>query len=519
MTIGKLYQPPVPAPVPTNPVKEDRLADDRPAIKSGRVDNLIARFETAAASQGVETQKAPTKQQQAAHVQREAGVLASHALNLQKTASDENICICIRYVNPMATGLIEAGYGTKDISIHGKSSNLPPLNAFIPVDQSLGKKGGDPEAVVKYNAENQQAIADKVATKVPAEIPADRIKFLARELPTLEIHGSWLNMEQGEGVMIGTDFISDANPKGQQVAFWGVKDGDIVTVYRAHQEQSEWIKGELVELMGNRHGKAVTADYDLAMVSPHMRDYGPEHTMNLKVATYEEAVDLRLVKPDDEHARRDFFQRHVSQALEETAHSYSPIEDLDGYSETWLNSQRLEIRRLSLLEVEGLVSLEDLTSLKSDNDQLLSLEEAYLAHNRDELVQEGKWPEKMPQRSMGITSKYVEELVPRLNTALGCEHGKEVFQHGPDSGNPFSAEADNYPMTTILPDQFALEGETIRVTHNADEFAQLVKELKDAGYQVPINHRWTENKDLLSIRSDRFLNAQSVLKEHFNEPV
>jgi len=89
---------------------------------------------------------------QSEDAQKTGGVLAQHSVALQKLADDRQVCICIRGVNPLATGLIESGFGTKDMSIKAKSSNLPPLNGLIPFDQTFGKKGNDPEAALRTSS-------------------------------------------------------------------------------------------------------------------------------------------------------------------------------------------------------------------------------------------------------------------------------------------------------------------------------------------------------------------------------
>jgi len=481
----------------------------------------------AAISQG--TKRYDRKRDLAREAQSHGGILKTHILKLQEFAAAKNICIFIRPVNPFAKGLIEAGFGTKDMSIKAKSSNLPPLNGLIPYDQKFGKKGYDTARAAALTEKNRQAVSDKVATKVHAEISAERIKFLAEKTGRLEIHGTWFWETSGEGLMIGSDFETDTNPKGKQFHFWGVKEGKSVKIYEARKRGSKWVKGKPVEVMGNREGKADTADYDLAFVAPHLTDLGPEHMPSLKVATFKEALERKTIKGQTEQE----FGVVVSNYVAKNSSAYEPVAEIDGFSaDDMLSSiESIRERMVSFMRdtvpeekfKEIMINDDDENDVKTEKkeylDQLLVL---FIEERKDELIRDGLLPGNTPSRSLGIVSNYLKNLLPSLNRGLNRGRGQDVFHHGADAENPFSEEKDNYPMTVVLPDNPDLAGDTIRVVKDSRELAKLMQHLKDLNYHVPINHRWDDNPDLVNVRRTAFTQAKKAMEKnlHFRtEPV
>lgn len=485
--------------------------------------------------------------EQAVSSQKTGGVLADHAVSLQKLADDKKVVICIRAVNPLATGLIESGFGTKDMSIKAKSSNLPPLNGLIPFDQTFGKKGNDAKAVEVFTHKNEVAIEEGVATKVPARIPADHIKMLARETGNLEVRGTFLDTPGESGVMIGTDFKTKSNPGGQQFAFWGENVDGQVSIFKAVlQENGSYAKGEPVEVMANRDGVAVTADYDLAMVAPRMQDYGPQHTSDLKVASFKEYEQLtgivgqmegklaKLIESGDREgalalvgdaklldgfpdikgealtkaataAGEKFFMSGVFTALDKSSVEYG------GLSQTEIRT-RVQDEVVGLL-VENLGKEAVTQMIKDDPDVLAAYCDQYAEAHHKDLVARGVLPDN-PSVSRGVTSNFVNDLLQPLNDTCGRKKGTEVFHHGADTGNPFSVEADNFPMTVILPREAAGPGgEVIRIIGGPKEFTALVKDLKNAGFQTPLNALWDGDPTLATTRSERFDSAMASMEK------
>ena len=414
----------------------------------------------------------------------EGGVLVDHLFKLEEQARSRNICICIRAVNKYATSLIAAGYGTKDMSIKAKSSMLPPLNGLIPRDQSLGKKGYDPKEAKKYSEMNEKAIEDGVATAVPCTITKARLDELCKDAG-LKIVGTWDQRRYGRGQMTSTGFSTAENPEGTKFTFWGEKRGDKIAIFRTTETGKE--KGQRVEVMANREKRPVTADYDLALVCFALKDIGQKH-----------------LKP--------FF----------------------GLRE----AQRKQIK-LRPLAANGKQASGPLTDAEyAELSQSVMLTEPYdpvvpdsrLARVRSVIKTKlGMRLPAPPSRNRGIIRLAVRELLPKLNEALGRKAGQEVFHHGEDADNPYSDEADNYPMTVILPPQAAVPDpnvdlgpnpaadpalDCIRVVYSHEEFVKLAQDLIARGYDVPINERWLSPAELTTLRNAHAnrVPAQNVIK-------
>ena len=127
--------------------------------------------------------------------------------------------------------------------------------------------------------------------------------MLAENPGALEIQGTWLNQREGQGLMFGTGFRTEADPRGKTVAFWGIKSGDRVRIFRAVRSGDAWECGNAIEVMANREGRAVTADYDLALVAPRVESLGPEHTSPMKMTSFEEVAARTRARPEDTGVR------------------------------------------------------------------------------------------------------------------------------------------------------------------------------------------------------------------------
>lgn len=516
--------------------------------------------------------------------QKTGGVLAGHAVALTKVADERQVCICIRGVNPLATSLVESGFGTKDMSIKAKSSNLPPLNGLIPFDQHYGKKGNVPSDVEKFNHKNEEAIEKKVATSVDAKLPMSHIEMLRDQTNRLSITSSAPGLSDNEILMTGSDF-------GKDFHFIGVKDGDTVTIFAASQSKDGiWSKDDKpVQVMGNRDGKPVTADYDLAVVAPRLKDLGPQHMTQLKMASFTEVdrrtnvsvryenalnklfndyksalqnndtskakslldqlgklVNLKSV-PDNKQAEIDkqldafksgtidpkefkalgrlaaeqnFLGKVVPEALKQTEERYPPssdgmnrardiiLEALAPPSDTPLQFSEFN-EAFAGLTGQSLEADSKFDSIVKNYPNLTMQEIDLMA------TMLGSTLEGTEGRDTGIISPFVRELVPELNQTVGQTDGLEVFHHGDDSGNPYSVEADNYPMTVILPESATNGGDQIRVITDSKSFLSLAKELKNQGFALPINELWNQIPELKDVRSDDFLSARANLENFF----
>lgn len=70
-----------------------------------------------------------------------SNIVPDHVPVLERLAKERNEVIVVRYVNEASTDLIAGGAGTKHMGIKGKSANRGPIQALLPVNQSLNKQG------------------------------------------------------------------------------------------------------------------------------------------------------------------------------------------------------------------------------------------------------------------------------------------------------------------------------------------------------------------------------------------
>jgi hypothetical protein len=89
---------------------------------------------------------------------------------------------------------------------------------------------------------------------------------------------------------------------------------------------------------------------------------------------------------------------------------------------------------------------------------------------------------------IGNASARIRSMIEVINQALTGD-GERVVHHNADSGSPASSAADNYPATFFLPRKTGHFDE-VCIIENAREFADLVSQLKDSGYHIPLNPLW-----------------------------
>lgn len=194
------------------------------------------------------------------------GIVSSHLLPLQKVAAQTNSIIGIRPVENVATGLIEAGHPTKDFHIKGKSANWGPQAGLICTDQAFSKlekfKDDAPEKVTNANKQIQACISDGHAVATPLKVPRSRLD----ELMKLGLINELATKEHG-----GTLSFTAQGPSQHLYTFEGRRTSPLEDSYFiSHQ-------GKPVDVLAKHVGKdAITADYDLHMVAPHISDLGPQ---------------------------------------------------------------------------------------------------------------------------------------------------------------------------------------------------------------------------------------------------
>jgi adenylate cyclase ExoY len=218
-------------------------------------------------------------------------MVPSHLVPLQEIAAQTNSIIGVRPVETVATGLIEAGHPTKNFHIKGKSANWGPQAGLICRDQAFSKleklKNQDPEKVTSATDQVEKCIRQKEAVAIPLEISSNRLDQLVKLGKITELE---LNKHD---VTLG---FSAHGPSQQVYIFEGKRTSPSADNYLISYE------GKPLEVLAERAGgKALTADYDLHMVAPHLGDYGAED---------------KLPVPDVAHSvfrqRVDRYRRHHS---------------------------------------------------------------------------------------------------------------------------------------------------------------------------------------------------------------
>lgn len=194
------------------------------------------------------------------------GIVSSHLIPLHKIALATNSIIGVRPVETVATGLIEAGHPTKDFHIKGKSANWGPQAGLICTDQAFSKlekfKSDAPGKVSRANEQIQECINDGHAVAIPLKLSRGRLDELMKL-------GKITQLASNEHE--GTLRFRAKGPSQQLYAFEGKRTSPLEDNYLITHD------GKAVEVLAKKaDGKALTADYDLHMVAPHLSDFGPQ---------------------------------------------------------------------------------------------------------------------------------------------------------------------------------------------------------------------------------------------------
>lgn len=203
-------------------------------------------------------------------VQHRTGIVASHLVPLQSVAKEHNCIIGIRPVEAVATGLIEEGHPTKDFHIKGKSANWGPQAGMICVDQAFSKLEGcrasDPARIEKFNGQTRECIENGHAVAIPLVVSRERLHtLLAGDLITD------MQAANAEGCIR----FSAKAPSGERYLFEAAPAVDAAQgLYQISQQ------GKPLEVLAKTAGgKALTADYDLHLVGPHLSDLGTQDNL------------------------------------------------------------------------------------------------------------------------------------------------------------------------------------------------------------------------------------------------
>lgn len=217
-------------------------------------------------------------------VKGQTGIASGHLAPFQRLAAEHNTIIGVRAVEPVATGLIEAGHPTKDFHIKGKSADWGPQAGLICVDQTLSKlekfAENNPQKIAKANEQTTGSIQDGSAVSVPLTVSSNRLNDLLK-LGKID----QLQAETPHGVIR----FSAQGPSHQMYAFEGKRQSPLDNNFQiTHQ-------GKPVEVLAKTEGgKALTADYDLYLIGPHLSDLGPQDKLpvpDIAHSVFKERID------------------------------------------------------------------------------------------------------------------------------------------------------------------------------------------------------------------------------------
>lgn len=220
------------------------------------------------------------------------GIVSDHLIPLHEIALATNSIIGVRPVETVATGLIEAGHPTKDFHIKGKSANWGPQAGLICTDQAFSKlekfKSDAPGKVSRANEQIQECISDGHAVAIPLTLSRGRLGELIKLGQITQLAAKEYD---------GTLRFSARGPSQQLYAFEGKRTSALEDNYLITHE------GKPVEVLAKKaDGKALTADYDLHMVAPHLSDFGPQDLIpvpDISHNVFKERIDrYRQHQPD-----------------------------------------------------------------------------------------------------------------------------------------------------------------------------------------------------------------------------
>jgi hypothetical protein len=239
--------------------------------------------------------------------EKDSGIVDTHTAALERVAATENTFIFVRPTEYDTTVLIRAGYATKSMDVHHKSSNWGPMAGFVPCDPAFSKKcEGLPNPNEHEHAHGkanpvQLTLKDsllKVHTKIEYK---DDVQLVSA--PAAKGKPQWVARRKSGGTG-----VKDLKSKFEAFQSQGVPEykfctakptdfGNKSTLFCLVRESGvEWsvywvqwngdtgiLNPLRVFSYPQKGGKLnpVTGDYDLWMVSPHIKHLGAHTTTTL----------------------------------------------------------------------------------------------------------------------------------------------------------------------------------------------------------------------------------------------
>ncbi len=365
-------------------------------------------------------------------LENQSGIAPAHLLPFQAYAAKTDCVIGVRMVESTATGLIQAGYPTKNFLVKGKSASWGPQAGLICVNQGFSKlEDRDAARIEKFNGLVRHCVAQGHASVGALVLPRERLEALQGLLSRQA--GNQAN-DQGRrqdapafaiaDTLDGGDIVIDARgPSGASYRFEGRLTAPLQ--YRIDYEGKPLQVlfpavpkpgGEQAAPASPYRPLPLTADYDLLLVGPAMASLGADDNLPLH-------------------------EVHPAKAIELYSH-YSRASRKDVIATSGVNPYYQK-------------------SFYKKEDKLL-----------------------------GNVSRRIAHMIPEINRHVVGADAPWVVHHNADSGSPATDPASNYPATFFLPRKIGRFGE-ICVVEDSQTLSELITTAKAAGYHMPVNPVWS----------------------------
>jgi hypothetical protein len=200
----------------------------------------------------------------------DSGITPDHVLAIQRVCVDWNTFLFVRPSTRDTRDCIQAGYATKSMDIHDKSSDWGPHAGLVPCDPAFSKAlKGTPNANPHYHEHGE-------AKPVILRLPSDELATPGQNPRIVRA--------DGKNSTTTIKYVT-ANPRGG-----GAKGKTFKLEKQAGEWEVSWLNGETAVpfwVWGYQTPtgvKPVTGDYDLWMVSPHISRWS-QHTSIMGVST------------------------------------------------------------------------------------------------------------------------------------------------------------------------------------------------------------------------------------------
>ncbi|BBV08592.1 TPA: anthrax toxin-like adenylyl cyclase domain-containing protein [Providencia stuartii] len=348
-------------------------------IQTHKIYNKIGYEPLQAANESTEQKTTHSIAQLTECISQNTGLVSSHLLPLQQVAKEQDSIIGVRPVDRFATDLIAAGYPTKNFHIKGKSASWGAQAGLICVDQRFSKLENKSEDLIdKYNGFIRRCIEKGHARPIPLEITEERLHTLL-QMGAIDN----LSLENSQGVKQFT--AKGPSLKSYQFeAKWEPQQQK----YRIYFE-----KKYLQVLAPIDSCLPITADYDLLLIGPHMRDFGHQDMLpvpDVAHSVYRQRVEKYQRLPTD---------ANLSQAYRDENHFYQNEDSEIGNASPRVREMISLINRALVGEAEKVVHHSvDATSPVTDLDanfpatfalpkKIGRFDELCIITNKEELVE------------------------------------------------------------------------------------------------------------------------------------